>query len=207
MKKVIILLAFNFIIIGCKRKNIPKPNETNTISVANKKHSHTIIDSTNIIIRDYKENEKLIIDAISLKNSKNYYQAIQKFNRAEIKYGSRLSIYLNRGVCYYGIKNYEEAIRDYSKCLDLKDDYFAAYINRGLAYMDNKQFKKSLTDFDKSIKLNPDEPAGYLNRSLLNGLMKNYERCCKDARKSIELGFIEKYNDKMPQNLLDKYCN
>ncbi|WP_378172426.1 tetratricopeptide repeat protein [Aquimarina sp. SS2-1] len=163
-------------------------------------------DTTDLIIRDYEENESLILEAIELTNNNEPNKAILKFNQAEKKYGDRLSIFINRGFCFDMIGERKKAIDDFTKCLEIKDDYFVALQNRGLSYMHSKQYDKSLIDFNKAIEVNPSESAGYLNRALLHARMKKIDKCCSDAKKSIELGFVEKYNNEMPQNLLGKYC-
>jgi tetratricopeptide (TPR) repeat protein len=104
------------------------------------------------------------------------------------------------------IEKRDEAIKDYSKCLKMKNDYFPALLNRGLVYKELGETEKAILDLNKAIEVNSLEPAGYLNRALLYQDMGMSNEACADAKKSIELGFIEKYDDDMPQNIVDEVC-
>jgi tetratricopeptide (TPR) repeat protein len=200
---VVILFTLSFI-IGCKIDN-QKENKNNY--VVDKSGKVFVKDTTSMIIRDYTDDDELIIQAIELKNQGNYTFAIKKFDRAEKKYGERLSIYLNRGSCYDFLGKKEEAISDFTKCLDIKEDYLAALLNRGLAYMNLNNYEKALIDLDKAIKVDPTEPACFLNRAVLFRSMGKFEESCRDAKKSIDLGFVEKYNNDQATNIVRRYCN
>jgi|AACY02.2.fsa_nt_gi tetratricopeptide (TPR) repeat protein len=163
-------------------------------------------DKTEMIVRDYDENNPLIIEAIELRKNNKPNEAIEKFNLAEKEYGEKLSIYLNRGTCYDQIGEKLKAITDYTKCLEIKSDYYAALQNRGLAYMNIKENEKALIDFNKAIEINSSEPVGYLNRAFFYNSISNYELSCSDAKKSVELGFIEKYKNELPKKLINAVC-
>ena len=200
---VVILFTLSFI-IGCK---IDSQKENRNNYVVDKSGKVFVKDTTSMIIRDYTDDDELIIQAIELKNQGNYTFAIKKFDRAEKKYGERLSIYLNRGSCYDFLGKKEEAISDFTKCLNIKKDYLAALLNRGLAYMNLSNFDKALIDLNEAIKLKPTEPACFLNRAVLYRSIGKFEESCRDAKKSIDLGFVEKYNNDQATNIVRKYCN
>lgn len=201
MKKIISLfILINF--FSCK--NFSENANGNDFVDKNGKVYHN--DKTDMIIRDYDETTPVIIEAIELKNNGKILEAINKFNVAEKKYGKRLSIYLNRGICYDRLDKKEDAIVEFTKCLHIKDDYYVALQNRGIVYMNIGEDFKALGDFNKAIQIDPSEPAGYLNRALLYKVMAKFDESCSDAKKSIELGFIEKYNNDLPQNIADEVC-
>jgi tetratricopeptide (TPR) repeat protein len=191
---LLILLAF----LNCKK------TDKNDIVGKDGKVYHN--DKTDMIIRDYDDTNTLIIEAIELRKENKPLEAIEKFNLAEKEYGEKLSIYLNRGICFDQIEKRDLAIDDYTKCLEIKSDYYAALQNRGLAYMNIGENEKALEDLNKAIEINPSEPVGYLNRAIVYRSISKFEECCADAKKSIELGFIEKYNNNMPQDLIDEFC-
>lgn len=196
MKKNLLILLIIF--IGCKNdKNID-------IKGRNGKVFHN--DNTDIIIRDYDKTETLIIEGIDLKNEDEPYKAIQKFNLAEKEYGQRLSIFLNRGFCFDMLEKRNEAVEDYSKCLKMKNNYFPALLNRGLVYRELGETEKAMIDLNKATEVNSSEPTGYLNRALLFQDMGMYNEACADAKKAIQLGFVEKYNNNMPQKIVDEVC-
>jgi tetratricopeptide (TPR) repeat protein len=197
MKTIIysfLLLTF----INCKGQN------KNDIVGKDGKVYHN--DKTEMIIRDYDNTNTLIIEAIELRKSNKPLEAIDKFNLAEKEYGQKLSIYLNRGVCYDQINKREEAIVDYTKCLEMKSDYYVALQNRGLAYMNIGENNKALEDLNKAIKINSSEPSGYLNLAIFYRSISKFDECCANAKKSVELGFIEKYHNEMPQRIIDEVC-
>lgn len=196
MKKNLLILFILF--IGCKN------DKSIDIKGRNGKVYHN--DKTDIIIRDYDNTHTLIIEGIELKNKNEPLKAIQKFNLAEEKYGQKLSIFLNRGFCYDMIGKLGQAVDDYTKCLKMKKDYFPALLNRGLVYKELGKTEKALVDLNKAIEVNSLEPTGYLNRAILYKYMGMFNEACSDAKKSIELGFIEKFNDDMPQDIVDEIC-
>jgi tetratricopeptide (TPR) repeat protein len=191
------LLIFLILFIACKNDKIIDIERDGKVF-----HN----DTTDLIIRDYDKTETLIIEGINLKNKNEPLKAIHKFNLAEKKYGQRLAIFLNRGFCYDMIEKRDEAIKDYSKCLEMKNDYFPALLNRGLVYKELGEIEKAMEDLNKAIEVKILEPTGYVNRASLYQDMGMPEEACADAKKAIELGFIEKYNNDMPQKIVDKVC-
>ena len=166
-------------ILSCKRQDVD-------IIGRNGKVFHN--DTTDIIIRDYNNSDTLILEGIDLKNDNKPILAIHKFNLAEKKYGSRLSIYLNRGFCYDMVGKIGEAIEDYSKCLEMKDDYFPALLNRSMLYKEIGEREKALADINKAVAIHPMEPAAYYNRAIIYKSISLFEKACLDAKKSKELG-------------------
>ena len=163
-------------------------------------------DKTDLIIKDYDNTNILIIEAIELRKNNKPMEAIDKFNLAEKVYGKKMSIYLNRGVCYDQLNNRKQAIIEYTKCLEMKSDYYVALQNRGLAYMNIGQNKNALEDLNKAIKINESEPSGYLNLAIFYRSISKFNESCANARKSIKLGFIDKYHNEMPQRIIMEVC-
>jgi len=193
--KIFTILLFAFL-ISCAEKNKPEKSDNRNIE-------H--ISTDNKIIGDFdREKYPILQNAILLRLDGNLKESIKEFDKAEIKYGEMIQIYLNRGVVFDQIGKLKKAESDFTSCLRIDSTYLPALLNRGLIYAHSNQTDKALSDFNKAIKLNPTEPSSYLNRAVAYRESGKIDLACSDLKKAKSLGISEKYNSDMTDKMINE---
>jgi Tfp pilus assembly protein PilF len=122
--------------------------------------------------------------------SKDYFSAIEQYNKA-LALDPRDAVALkNRGIAYLHKKEYDTAIGDFTNAIQLgrKDTQDAkAYLNRGLAYVHKKEFDKAIEDFTRAIQLDTKGGLAYLDRGNAYHDKKEYDTAIKDYDRAILL--------------------
>ena len=132
---------------------------------------------------------------------RDYYGAIEDFDKA-VRYNSNhFNAYNNRGICKYNLKDYKRAIEDFDKAIEINPDYLDAYYNRSLARFMLEDYKGVIEDIDKMIDSKPKFADAYYLRGLAEiGLGQNDDGCM-DLKKAAELGLLKALAD------VRTYCN
>ena len=136
----------------------------------------------------YKESEALLKQADSLRDNKNYTDAVDAYSKVLELDPNKESAYFRRGSCYNNLKQYEKALADYDKLLELNPNYDkAAHYNRGQAHRNLKNYAEAIADYTKYLEHDPNDQDALFNRGSCYNNMKQYEKALADYNKLIEL--------------------
>jgi tetratricopeptide (TPR) repeat protein len=132
---------------------------------------------------------------------RDYYGAIEDFDKA-VRYNSNHSnAYNNRGICKYNLKDYKRAIEDFDKAIEINPDYLDAYYNRSLARFMLEDYKGVIEDIDRMIDSKPKFADAYYLRGLAKVGSGQNDSGCMDLKKAAELGLLKALAD------IRTYCN
>lgn len=84
---------------------------------------------------------------------KDFYGAINDFNKSIALNPNDAVTYYNRGLAKSDLKNNEDAIIDYSTAIKLNPNYGIAYMNRAVARGLSNDTKNACSDFHKAAEL------------------------------------------------------
>lgn len=143
-------------------------------------------------LSDAKEYLKRGDDKFSVKN---YFGALEDYNRAKEINPNIIEVYLKRGNAVSKLKNYRQAIIDYNRAIEINHNHHLAYNNRGYARRMLRDYEGAIKDFNEAIKINPNVSHYFYNRGLAKSMLGENENAMKDYNKSIELdpNFAEAY--------------
>ena len=118
---------------------------------------------------------------------RNFDQAIKHFDRALVKTNDA-KVYLNRGLCFFGVNKIDDAINDFSRAIELDPRLGAARHNRGLAYCKKMDPALAIEDFTKAIQLDKRLVLAYWNRGFVWLCLANWENARADLIAARSLG-------------------
>ena len=110
---------------------------------------------------------------------RNFEQAINHFSRALVKTDDA-EVYLNRGLCFFGVNRIDDAINDFSRAIEIDSRLGAAYHNRGLAYCKKMYPDRAIEDFTKAIELDERLVYAYYSRGIVWLCFGNWEKAKSD---------------------------
>lgn len=136
----------------------------------------------------YKATEKLSNEAYSFVNSKDYYSAILRFEKALKLEPENPLLLIEISGCYANLNKLEKAINYLNKAIKIDSTYEGLYNNRGLLYHKLNYNEKAIKDFEKAIKINPNQSIFYANLALSLYHANMYSDACKAIQKAEKLG-------------------
>lgn len=162
-------------------------------------------------------------DAIIQASSKQYYNAINYYNRAINLNPNQPYLYANRAVAYSEmvdfvstidansqklvigvdktkeLKNrktkysYNDAIKDINKSIDLEPNVAYLYYNRGVVRCLNGDMTGAIDDYTHALHLYPNFAEALYNRGMIQLYIKETEKGFLDISKSSDLNLPEAY--------------
>jgi tetratricopeptide (TPR) repeat protein len=112
--------------------------------------------------------------------SRDYYGAIEDFNKILSLDPKYTVAYAYRGHSKVNIKDYTGAIEDFNKAVELNPKFDAAYVDRGRAKSLSGDYKGAISDFTKAIDISPNYAHAYRSRGEAWLKLKDYEAAIKD---------------------------
>lgn len=148
-------------------------------------------------MKDNKELDFLLIDALNDHNqgnfseAKNKYQKILEFNPKNFDANNLL------GVLYIETKDFYNAEKYLYKCIEVSPNNSKAYNNLGVALNEQNRFDKAVNIFNEAIRLNADYAEAHNNRGLAYLGSNKIDEATNDFNKAILLkkDFILAYNN------------
>jgi len=129
---------------------------------------------------------------------KDFYGAIEEFNKLIEKNPKKWEAYHNRGLSKRGIKDLNGAIIDFTKAIELNPiPWFRSFEFRGITKYELGNTLGAIEDYSEVLKINPNYQNGYYSRALLKEIINDYEGAILDYSEALR---IDK-NDK------DSYLN
>ncbi|OPZ89169.1 MAG: photosystem I assembly protein Ycf3 [Firmicutes bacterium ADurb.Bin419] len=113
-------------------------------------------------------------EGISLMESGNYSEAIQKFNKAIEINPNYSKYYYSKAVCFSNLGKYNDAIMLYDNALELNPGLDNALINKAACLLEANRFEEALETVDYFINENSEVTDAYLLKSNILLNMKRY---------------------------------
>lgn len=138
------------------------------------------------------------IKGIVLDNRKQYWKAIENYNKALEFNPNDPAVHNNKGIALYSLKKYGKALKSLEKALELNPNYALAYSAKGLVLDDSKMYSEALDAYNKSIDLDPKNPLTYNNKGCTLINLGRYREAIHCYDKALELnpGFGAAFRNK-----------
>ena len=145
-------------------------------------------------LKKNKESFDLInILCVILLKQKNYYQAINYFEKIiNLKFINHATLN-NLASAYLGLEDYNNAIKYLTKAIKIKNDYFQAYNNLGIAYSKLENFNKAIESYKQCLKIQNDYSDAHNNLGLTYQKIEDFDQSINSFNSAIK--FNEKYLD------------
>jgi tetratricopeptide (TPR) repeat protein len=125
--------------------------------------------------------------AIALLKTKNYREALTKFDRYIESYPQDAHGYCYRGICHDRQQAYSHAIVDFNLALDLKPQEARFYHARGNTHQQLGNFSAALADYQIALQMKPLRAKVYDDRSEIYRLQGDCQRAIADCKQAIDL--------------------
>ncbi|MEL6253344.1 MAG: tetratricopeptide repeat protein [Bacteroidota bacterium] len=132
----------------------------------------------NPTIRSFRA-EKLYLEGLQQFKNRQFYDAIDTFDKVVELNDKHPNVYEARGDAYYQLEKFEQALSDYEEAIDLDPDNANLWNNAGVAAGDMNMFRAAANYFFEAVQIDPnnkDANDNYLEaRRLLNAEGIAYE--------------------------------
>ena len=146
-----------------------------------------------------KESFDLInILCVILLKQKNYYQAINYFEKIINSKLINHATLNNLASAYLGLEDYNNAIKYLTKAIKIKNDYFQAYNNLGIAYSKLENFNKAIESYKQCLKIQNDYSDAYNNLGLTYQKIEDFDQSINSFNDAI------KFNDKFLDAIINR---
>jgi tetratricopeptide (TPR) repeat protein len=183
-----------------------KPSNSDfELNIGELKSNKTLLDDSDDEFEANTEILETYNKAINLKNTGNYEESIQYFDKIIELNPFCSKAYINKGLAllnlnknnqaikllykgdsFFQLKKYEEAIQFYDKSIDL-DPCSACYENKGNALKMLKNYVEAINCYEKAIELDPLNSTAYRGKGDTLYYLKMYDKAIKSYARANEL--------------------
>ncbi len=157
MKKLIVFALLCLIIVGCQKKEEPRPGVGSPaaplISQDTIRLAREAVKSDPKNVRAWTELGNLMMDA------RNFSEAVEAYQKALEIDPKNVDVRVDLGTCYRNSGKPNEAVKEYRKALEISPNHLLAHMNLGIVYTyDLKDKAQAIKEFEKYLQLAPNAP-------------------------------------------------
>lgn len=153
---------------------LPKNVSQNIASLLKRKKINEAANQISKLKNKYSRSPVLWqLDALVCNENKDYFGALQGFQKVVILEPDVASNYSNLGLAYENYGNFEKALENYSKAIEIEPNSHLAYHNMAVALDKQGNIEDSIKSFQSALKIKPEFPEALNN---LGALLKKVNR-------------------------------
>lgn len=132
----------------------------------------TTIKDKNIIQKKITNNENFLISLEYYRQAgehydkKDFYHALEYYNKSIELYPKHLNAYIDRGITYINTGDINVGIKDFDYVIDCAPNNSTARYNRGTAYDELGYYQKAIDDYSAALENRPNYYKAVLNRGI-----------------------------------------
>ncbi|CAD8137817.1 unnamed protein product [Paramecium octaurelia] len=123
---------------------------------------------------NFEEAERLFDEGKALRRSKNYQEAIERFNQALSLNPQYVRVWINKALVLSKLKRFQEAIECYDQAISIDTKDFLSWNNKGMVLCNLNQHQEAIKCFDQAISINPKFDASFSNKGFALHQLKRY---------------------------------
>lgn len=144
---------------------------------------------------------ELYVEAMTLKDQKNYKGALENLTLAIEKDDKFAECYLERAGLKFLTMDFAGALADYDKCIEVLQEKHDKYQMQGDIKKILDDMPSARLDYEKVSQIKPTLADAYYRRGNVKRFMDRKEGGCEDLEKAKDLGHLKANPD------LKDYCN
>jgi len=157
MKKVLIVMLFVFMVVGCRQKDEPKPVSQFPSGPIQSQDDTRILKEA--VQKDPKNVEAWIKLGNAMMDTKRFDEAIDPYQKALAIDPNNLDVRVDMGTCYRYSGKSDRAVEEYRKALKINPDHLIARKNLAITLADDlKDRAGAIKEFERVLELAPNAP-------------------------------------------------